>query len=69
MSEVLNKTQTHLDKKELKRVQHTSEIFSLESKRWMEGPDLPRGFSLGGCVTDLNSNTVILAGGFGDDQV
>ena len=49
------------------RVLSSTEIFHLGSRIWTSGPDLPRGFNLGGCANDLERNSVILAGGFGSN--
>ena len=51
---------------EVARVQSTTEIYNLSIRKWASGPDLPRGFNLGGCANDLDRNSVILAGGFGN---
>ena len=50
----------------IQRVQLTSEIFMLKERQWVQGPTLPHGFYLGGYTTNLETNTVMLAGGFGD---
>ena len=50
----------------LARVQSSTEIYNLGREQWTSGPDLPRGFNMGGCANDLERNSVILAGGFGD---
>merc|ERR1712018_703047 len=40
----------------------TSEIFSMKSYNWTEGPNLPRGFARGGMYSDEN-NPLIMIGG------
>jgi len=51
----------------VRRVQSSSEIFLLRKRQWVhQGPNLPRGFNLGGFTTNLETNSVILAGGFGE---